>query len=43
MRRTADRFTGTFSDDGNSITGHWELRDGSSWHPWMDVTLRREI
>jgi catechol 2,3-dioxygenase-like lactoylglutathione lyase family enzyme len=42
MRSKADRFTGTFSDDGNSITGHWELHDGSSWHPWMDITLTKQ-
>ena len=42
MRSKADRFIGTFSDHGNSITGHWELHDGSSWHPWMDVTLTKQ-
>ena len=42
MRSKADRFTGTFSEDGNSITGQWELHDGSSWHPWMDITLTRQ-
>jgi catechol 2,3-dioxygenase-like lactoylglutathione lyase family enzyme len=42
MRSKADRFTGTFSDDGNAITGHWELHDGSSWHPWMDITLTKQ-
>jgi catechol 2,3-dioxygenase-like lactoylglutathione lyase family enzyme len=42
MRSKAHRFTGTFSDDGNSITGHWELHDGSSWHPWMDITLTKQ-
>jgi len=34
------RFTGTFSEDGKSISGKWEyLRDNSTWHPWMDVIL----
>lgn len=43
MRSNADRFTGTFSDDGNTITGHWESLNGdSSWRPWMDVTLTRQ-
>jgi catechol 2,3-dioxygenase-like lactoylglutathione lyase family enzyme len=42
MRSKADRFTGTFSDDGNSITGHWELHEGSSWHPWMDIRLTKQ-
>lgn len=42
MRSNANRFTGTFSDDGNSITGHWELLEGSGWRPWMDITLTRQ-
>jgi hypothetical protein len=42
MRSSADRFAGRFSDDGNTITGHWEqLDDDKSWQPWMDVTLTR--
>jgi hypothetical protein len=37
-----DRFMGAISDDGATIEGHWELRDGDSgWRPWMDVTLTR--
>jgi len=40
MRSTTDRFTGSFSDDGNTIAGHWELLDDdSNWQPWMDITL----
>lgn len=42
MRSKVNRFTGTFSDDGSSITGHWELLEGSTWRPWMDVTLTRQ-
>jgi catechol 2,3-dioxygenase-like lactoylglutathione lyase family enzyme len=42
MRSKTDRFTGTFSDDGNSITGHWELLEGFDWRPWMDITLSRQ-
>jgi hypothetical protein len=42
MRSPADRFTGTFSDDGNTITGHWEQLDSKeNWQPWMEVTLTR--
>jgi Protein of unknown function (DUF1579) len=42
MRSERDRFTGTLSDDGNSIAGHWELLDADShWQPWMDITLTR--
>jgi hypothetical protein len=43
MRSAADRFSGTFSTDGNTITGRWErLEDDESWQHWMDVTLTRE-
>ena len=36
-----DRFTGTFNDERNMITGH-SLDDDSNWRPWMDITLTRE-
>lgn len=42
MHSESDRFTGTFSADGNTITGHWEQRQGSMWQPWMDITLTRQ-
>jgi hypothetical protein len=43
MRSPSDRFTGTFSPDGNTITGHWELlEDGSTWRPWMDITQTKQ-
>ena len=43
MRSASDRFTGTFSDDRETITGHWEqLADSRSWRPWMEVTLTRQ-
>jgi hypothetical protein len=42
MRSARDRFTGTFSDDGNTIDGHWEqLDDEDGWQPWMEVTLTK--
>ena len=42
MRSPTDRFTGSFSDDGNTITGHWErIDDAKTWQPWMDITLTR--
>jgi uncharacterized protein DUF1579 len=42
MRSETTRFTGSFSADGNTITGHWEsLDDGSDWQPWMDITLTK--
>lgn len=42
MASARDRFTGIFSKDGNTITGHWELIDqAGNWQPWMDVTLTK--
>jgi len=42
MQGDRDRFTGTFDDTGDRITGHWEQREGGSdWRPWMDITLTR--
>lgn len=36
------RFTGTFSDDGNSITGRWEVsRDGVTWEHDFDLTYTK--
>ena len=43
MRSKKDRFTGTFNDERNVITGRWDaLGDDSTWQPWMDITLTRE-
>lgn len=36
------RFTGVFSNDGNTIIGHWEMAtDDSNWLPWMEIKLTR--
>ena len=38
------RFIGTFSDDGNTITGRWEkAEDGSNWETDFDLTYRRVV
>lgn len=38
----AQRFTGTFSDDGNTITGRWELaEDGSDFETDFELVFRR--
>jgi hypothetical protein len=43
MQSKTTRFTGRFSEDGNVITGHWELQgDSGEWQPWMDITLTRQ-
>ncbi len=36
------RFTGTFSQDGNTISGAWDKRlDGTGWEHDFDLTYRR--
>ena len=36
------RFTGTFSDDGKTITGRWKKSsDGSNWEPDFDLTYTK--
>jgi Protein of unknown function (DUF1579) len=38
----SQRFTGTFSDDGNTIAGGWERSDdGSSWELDFDLSYTR--
>jgi hypothetical protein len=38
----AQRFTGTFADDGSAIHGAGELsRDGTTWEPDLAITYRR--
>ncbi len=38
----AQRFTGTFSDDGNTITGRWEIaEDGTTFETDFDLVFRR--
>jgi Protein of unknown function (DUF1579) len=43
MRSHATRFTGAFNDEGDVISGHWELLDDNAhWQPWMDITLTKQ-
>ena len=38
----SQRFTGTFSDNGNTITGFWEKSsDGTNWEHDFDVTYKK--
>jgi hypothetical protein len=38
----AQRYTGTFSDDGATIVGRWEIaHDGSTWEHDFDLTYVR--
>jgi hypothetical protein len=37
------RFVGTFEDDGQTISGHWEKAlDGSNWEVDFDLTYRKQ-
>lgn len=39
----SQRFKGTFSDDGNTITGYWEYSsDGSTWEHDFDLTYTKD-
>lgn len=43
MQSENDRFTGTFNDERDVITGHWDaLDDDSNWRSWMDITLTKQ-
>ena len=43
MRSARDRFAGSFSEDGNTITGSWErLDENENWRPWMEITLTKD-
>jgi hypothetical protein len=35
------RFTATIADDGNTITGRWELNEGDGWKTDFDLVYRR--
>ena len=38
----SQRFTGTFSDDGRTIAGRWEIcHDGATWEHDFDLTYLR--
>ncbi|GGD53268.1 DUF1579 family protein [Paenibacillus nasutitermitis] len=40
----SERFTGMLSEDGNILTGTWELsHDGENWAQWMDIKLTKVI
>ena len=43
MSSGTDRFTGTFDDSRERITGRWEqLEGGAGWRPWMEITLTKQ-
>jgi len=39
----SQRFAGTFSDDGKTIAGQWEIcHDGRTWERDFDLTYSKE-
>ena len=39
----SQRFTGTFSSDGATIEGHWQLnQDDVTWNDDLEITFRRQ-
>lgn len=36
-----ERFTGSFNESGDVISGKWERLDGSDWVHWMDINLKK--
>lgn len=36
-----ERFTGSFDDSGNKLTGRWEQLQDSEWVHWMDIRLTK--
>jgi hypothetical protein len=37
----AQRFHGTFSADGDTLSGTWDQKSGRTWKPWLTITLRK--
>ena len=39
-----ERFNGSFSDDGGTLSGTWEMSvDGMNWVSWMDIKLTKAV
>ena len=41
IRGKAQRFHGTFSEDGLTLSGTWDQKSGRIWKPWLTITLRK--
>jgi hypothetical protein len=40
----SQRFVGMFTEDGNTISGRWEIaREGGDWEPDFDLTYTRRL
>ena len=36
-----ERFTGSFNDPGDLMSGYWERLENSEWKFWMDIQLKK--
>jgi hypothetical protein len=41
IKGKTQRFRGTFSSDGDALSGTWDQKWGRAWKPWLTITLRR--
>lgn len=41
VRGKAQRFRGTFSKDGLTLSGTWDQKSGRTWKPWLTITLQK--
>jgi hypothetical protein len=41
IRGEKQRFRGTFSKDGFTLSGIWDQWSGRSWKPWLAIVLRK--
>ena len=41
IRGKTQRFRGTFSNDGLTLSGTWDQKSSRIWKPWLTITLRK--
>ena len=41
IRGKKQRFRGSFTPDGLTLSGTWDQRSGGTWKPWLTITLRK--
>lgn len=41
IRGSKQRFRGTFSGDGLTLSGTWDQKSGRTWKPWLKIVLRK--
>ena len=41
VRGEAQRFRGSFSRDGRTLSGTWDQKSGRAWKPWLTIILHK--